>query len=63
MKSTICLSLLLMLPVLTLFGKITPTKLTCEYLQNPQVVDIAQPRLAWINIADEGECGQMQTAW
>jgi len=44
-------------------AKITPTKLTCEYLENPSVVDVAQPRLAWINIADEGERGQLQTAW
>lgn len=44
-------------------AKITPAKLTCEYLQNPSVVDVAQPRLAWINIAGEGERGQIQTAW
>jgi len=47
----------------TSFAKITPTKLTCEYLQNPSVVDVAQPRLAWINIAGESERGQKQTAW
>lgn len=45
------------------FAKIKPTKLTCEYLQNPLVVDELQPRLAWINIADEGERGQTQTAY
>ncbi len=44
-------------------AKITPVKLTCEYLENPAVVDVSQPRLAWINIADEGERGQKQTAW
>lgn len=42
---------------------IAPTKLTCEYLENPSVVDEAQPRLAWINVADSGERGQKQTAW
>lgn len=44
-------------------AKINPTNLTCEYLQNPAVVDVAQPRLAWINIAEKGERGQTQTAW
>ncbi len=45
------------------FAGITPTQLTCEYLQNPAVVDVKQPRLAWINIADTDERGQFQTAW
>ncbi|NQU52423.1 MAG: family 78 glycoside hydrolase catalytic domain [Bacteroidetes bacterium] len=44
-------------------ANITPTQLTCEYLKNPSVVDVTQPRLAWINIAEEGERGQIQTAW
>jgi alpha-L-rhamnosidase len=41
-------------------GKITPTLLTCEYMTNPSVVDIALPRLAWINIAGKEERGQAQ---
>ena len=41
---------------------ITPTRLTCEYLENP-LVDVAHPRLAWINLADAGERGQVQSAW
>lgn len=41
---------------------ITLTRLTCEYLENP-LVDVAHPRLAWINLADAGERGQTQTAW
>jgi len=45
------------------FGKITPTQLVCEYLSNPTVVDVLQPRLGWINIADKDERGQAQTAW
>lgn len=45
------------------FAKITPTKLTCEYLPNPAVVDVLHPRLAWINIAGENERGQFQTAY
>lgn len=45
------------------FSAIHPTKLTCEYLENPAVVDVSQPRLAWVNIAGQGERGQVQTAW
>lgn len=45
------------------FGKINPTKLICEYLPNPSVVDVVQPRLGWINMADKDERGQTQTAW
>ena len=59
----IILILLLILSGFDSFGKIKPTKLTCEYLQNPAVVDVDKPRLAWINIAGEGERGQRQTAW
>jgi alpha-L-rhamnosidase len=60
--------LLLLLPFILFFGfnssgKIAPTMLTCEYLQNPSVVDVSKPRLAWINVADDGERGQTQTAW
>lgn len=44
-------------------AKINPAGLTCEYLENPKVVDIMKPRLSWINIADEGERGQVQSAW
>ena len=46
------------IPGFVSFGKINPVKLTCEYLLNPSVVDVARPRLAWINIASEGELGQ-----
>jgi len=42
---------------------LSPVRLTCEYLENPEVVDVLQPRLSWINLADEGERGQEQTAW
>lgn len=44
-------------------AKISPTQLTCEYLENPSVVDVLNPRLAWINMAEKGERGQFQTAW
>jgi len=42
---------------------ITPTRLTCENLDNPQVIDVVRPRLSWINVAGEGERGQVQSAW
>ncbi|HSL86945.1 MAG TPA: alpha-L-rhamnosidase N-terminal domain-containing protein, partial [Bacteroidales bacterium] len=42
---------------------ISPTKLKCENLHNPQVVDVIKPRLSWVNIAGEGERGQVQSAW
>lgn len=44
-------------------AKISPARLRCEYLENPQVVDILNPRLSWVNIAAEGDRGQIQTAW
>ena len=62
MKSFFVL-LLMALFCLNGFAAIRPIRLTCEYLENPSVVDVTQPRLAWINIADEGERGQVQTAW
>jgi alpha-L-rhamnosidase len=63
MKQLIFLTLFTFLSSWISLGKITPTNLTCEYLQNPAVVDVKQPRLAWINIAEEGERGQSQTGW
>ncbi len=42
---------------------ISPVQLTCEYLENPSVVDVAAPRLAWINAAEKGSRAQVQTAW
>ena len=44
-------------------AKLIPARLTCEYVENPAVVDVAQPRLAWVNIAAPDERGQRQTAW
>ena len=40
-----------------------PTSLTCEYVKDPSVVDVAHPRLGWINLADKGERGQVQMAY
>lgn len=42
---------------------IEPVRLTCEYLQNPTVVDVLQPRLSWINQADANVKGVYQTAF
>jgi alpha-L-rhamnosidase len=42
---------------------IAPSKLTCEYLADPIVVDVLQPRLAWINTATGNTRGHRQTAW
>ncbi len=63
MKKTAALFLLLCFLGVATFGKIYPSKLTTEYLQNPSVVDVQQPRLSWINLAEEGERGQVQSAW
>lgn len=44
-------------------GLFKPIHLTCEYMKNPSVVDVLQPRLGWVNIAQEKERGQKQTAY
>ena len=63
MKRFFFLILLFLLGGSIATAKISPSKLTCEYLTNPSVVDVAQPRLSWIVTADKGERGQVQTAW
>lgn len=42
---------------------IAPSRLTCEYLTNPEVVDVLKPRLAWINASKDDARGHRQTAW
>ncbi len=42
-------------------SELQPTRLTCEYLVNPMGIDVAAPRLAWIN--ESGGRGQFQTAY
>ncbi len=42
-------------------GDITPVDLQCEYLENPQVIDVDSPRLSWVNTSDTR--GQNQTAY
>jgi len=44
-------------------GQLLPVSLSCEYLTNPSVVDVPQPRLSWINLAADGVRGERQTAW
>lgn len=44
-------------------NSLTPTQLTTEYLENPPVIDVEQPRLSWINLASKGVRGQYQTAY
>lgn len=45
-------------------GKIRPGTLTCEYMENPAVVDEISPRLSWINeiVADDVR-GESQRAY
>lgn len=40
-----------------------PQKLTCEYLPDPSVIDVSNPRLSWINTDPAFTRGQKQTAW
>jgi alpha-L-rhamnosidase len=63
MKNIILTISLTALSVFNLNAKLIPVRLTCEYLTNPGVIDVAAPRLSWINKAESGERGQYQTAW
>jgi len=44
-------------------GGLTPTDLTCEWMSDPRVVDVAQPHLAWINEAPKGAKNEIQSAY
>jgi alpha-L-rhamnosidase len=61
MKQIFVLTIFLLL-TFVLDAKIIPEKLTCEYLKDPQVVDVLNPRLSWINVASENIRGEAQTA-
>lgn len=63
MKNKILCILCLVLATSQLQAGIKPVRLTCEYLQNPQVIDVLNPRLSWINVPGNNERGQLQTAW
>ena len=51
------------IPGLAKDSNISPSKLTCEYLTNPTVIDVTQPRMAWVNISNTQERGLKQTAY
>jgi alpha-L-rhamnosidase len=63
MKLKLHLTALLILSSLSSFSQIVPGDLTCEYLKNPQVIDILKPRLSWINTDLQNKRGQKQSAW
>ena len=42
-------------------GAVTVDRLRCEYLENPQGIDVVRPRLSWILNSDER--GERQTAY
>ena len=63
MKKQILISILSILFTGFIYAGITPVRLTCEYLNNPMVVDAARPRLAWINSDENHIRGQRQTAY
>ena len=63
MMKNLVLACLFLLLTINAWAKIKPVQLTCEYLKNPPVVDVPDPRLSWINVPEKGERGQLQTAW
>jgi alpha-L-rhamnosidase len=63
MKRYLLLFILITALIIKAEANISPTRLRCEYLANPQVVDVLNPRLSWVNIATDGDRGQLQTAW
>jgi alpha-L-rhamnosidase len=63
MKIRVAFFLLFFCFFLDASGDIRPVDLRCEYFEDPLAVDILQPRLGWINIADKGERMQYQTSW
>ena len=44
-------------------GFLKPVELRCEYLPDPSVVDVLNPRLSWINEAVEQINGLSQVAY
>ncbi|MGB2735916.1 MAG: hypothetical protein WBC35_18695, partial [Saprospiraceae bacterium] len=56
-------TILLIAITLSLHAQLTLTKLSCEYMDNPTVVDEKTPHLSWINLAKPVERGQKQTAY
>jgi alpha-L-rhamnosidase len=63
MKFTIAMPVVFSFLFINAMAGLSPGDLRCEYLTDPLAVDILQPRLSWINIADAGDRGQYQAAW
>lgn len=62
MRKTLFLIMLFILPF-SLMAKISPTRLTCEYLKDPMVIDVPNPRLSWINTDPDFTRKSSQSAW
>ena len=61
--SFMCMMMFISIPC-TGNSNIRPTTLTCEYMQNPRVVDVQFPRLSWINeVTIETVRGESQQAY
>lgn len=63
---SLLIALFLLVPSVKAENKsaIKPVQLTCEYLENPSVVDKENPRMSWINkLTDATKRGEKQTAW
>ena len=44
-------------------GTIIPQDLKCEWMTDPRVVDVAEPRLSWINEVEKNLRNEVQTAY
>lgn len=63
MRNPITITFLLLSLTSSLFAKIAPARLTCEYLKDPMVIDVPNPRLSWIITDPEYARNQYQYAW
>ena len=62
-KRILCFLLILPMYLGLSAATLQPSDLRCEYLHDPQVVDVSSPRLSWINFARPGARGVVQGAW
>jgi alpha-L-rhamnosidase len=62
MRYYFLLILFFVLPM-TAPAKMAPVNLTCEYLKDPQVIDIKNLRLSWVNEDPYYQRNQFQTAY
>jgi alpha-L-rhamnosidase len=63
MKRILLLAFFILSSLISWSQSIAPSQLTCEYLTDPSVVDVLQPRLSWINKATDEGRGHHQSAW